>query len=172
MSCIAANMGLIDDLSLHTSVGPPSSPVGTSGEVEEGTTELLFTAWWNWHDSNFFLYIGIRQLYISIVSFILHVLHKYIYIYVYIYLDGKCNVHCCIAVHLPTAVASYLTGEDKASRDAFTVIKMHNNMSVIKCIIYNYGDTVKLPIYTRPSITYFQTARYCKPITHSGKSQC
>ena len=45
MSCIAANMGLIDDFSLHASVGPPSSPVGTSGEVEEGTTELLFTAW-------------------------------------------------------------------------------------------------------------------------------
>ena len=41
MSCIAANMGLIDDLSLYSTVGPPSSPVGTSGEVEEGTLKLL-----------------------------------------------------------------------------------------------------------------------------------
>ena len=41
MSCIASNVGLIDDFSLHSTVGPPSSPVGTSSEVEEGTTELL-----------------------------------------------------------------------------------------------------------------------------------
>ena len=41
MGCIAANMSVIDDFSLHPSVGPSSSPVGPSSEVEESTPKQL-----------------------------------------------------------------------------------------------------------------------------------
>ena len=37
MGWIAADMSVIDDSGFHPSVGPPSSPIGPSFEVEEGT---------------------------------------------------------------------------------------------------------------------------------------
>ena len=49
MGCNAANMSDVNDLSYHSSVGPPSSlVVPFSWEVKESTTKLLHITWWNW----------------------------------------------------------------------------------------------------------------------------
>jgi len=49
MGCYAANMSGVDDISLHPSVGPPSSLVALfSCKVKESTAKLLHLPWWYW----------------------------------------------------------------------------------------------------------------------------
>ena len=49
MGCYAANMRGVDDMSLHPSVGPPSSPVALfSCKVKESTVKLLHHPWCHW----------------------------------------------------------------------------------------------------------------------------